>query len=264
MNTYAIGSVAGDYPALIRLLSQIGFDPQQDRLWFAGNLVGNGGESLAVLRFVKALGKSAVVVLGDQELQLLRQAAGIADDGGSSEWQAIIDAEDADLLLRWLRQRSLLHHDGQLGYSLVHGGIPAEWSFSQALTCAYEVESALSGSNWRAFLENWQQDQSRWHAKLRGWKRVNFIANALTAMRYCNEQGKLDFAASGSVNDQTADLMPWYRVPQRQTAQLQILFADDGGFNDDSLLGIHPLAGGAILSAIKLSAKPEAFSVKRS
>jgi bis(5'-nucleosyl)-tetraphosphatase (symmetrical) len=264
MSTYVIGSVFGNFNALTQLLRLVAFEPQQDRLWFTGNLVGSGGESLAALRFVKGLGKSATTILGDQELQLLSVAVGLHDANGGNDWQAIIDAEDGAELLQWLRRRSLLHHDSKLGYSMVHAGIPSEWTFSQTLTFAYEVESTLSGPNCQAFLENRQQDQSRWHAKLRGWKRVNFITNALTAMRYCNEQGKLDFNANGSVKAQADALVPWYRVPERQTANLRIVFADDYGFDDDPYPGIYPIAGGERLSALALSEEPGYFSVKSS
>ncbi|OAH96112.1 hypothetical protein [Methylomonas methanica] len=59
MTTYAIGSVNGDYRTLMQLLTTIGFDPLADRLWFAGNLVNQGPDSLQVLRYIKSLGKAS-------------------------------------------------------------------------------------------------------------------------------------------------------------------------------------------------------------
>lgn len=250
MTTYAIGSVNGDYQTLMQLLAEIDFDPQEDRLWFTGNLVNQGPESLQVLRFVKSLGKAAIVVLGKQELHLLGVALGYAQVGPDDTLDDILNAPDREELLKWLRLRSLIHHDSKLNFTLVHAGIPSEWTFSQALTFAYEVESVLSGSNYAAFLENRKQDQSRWHAKLRGWKRLNFIANAYTQMAYCNERGKLDFKAAGPFAAQPNGLMPWYRVPNRLTSQLNVVFADDAHFTDVDCFGFHPLAG---LSVLKLS-----------
>ncbi|WP_020483471.1 symmetrical bis(5'-nucleosyl)-tetraphosphatase [Methylomonas sp. MK1] len=254
MTTYAIGSVNGDYQRLMQLLTTIGFDPLEDRLWFAGNLVNHGPESLQVLRYVKSLGKAAVAVLGKQELHLLSVALGYAQLGPDDNLDEILNAPDRDELLKWLRLRSLIHHDSKLNFTLVNAGLPGEWTFSQALTFAYEVESVLSGSNYAAFLENRKQDQSRWHAKLRGWKRLNFIANAYTQMAYCNEQGKLDFKATGSVYSQPAGLMPWYRVPNRLTSQLNIVFADDAHFADSDCVGFYPLPA---LSALSLSTPGE-------
>jgi bis(5'-nucleosyl)-tetraphosphatase (symmetrical) len=76
MTTYAIGSVKGYYQPLLKLLEIIQFDPENDCLWFTGNLVNEGPVSLAVLRFVKDMGKKAVTVLGNQELHLLALAEG--------------------------------------------------------------------------------------------------------------------------------------------------------------------------------------------
>lgn len=263
MTTYAIGSVYGDYQTLMQLLQDIDFDPGEDRLWFTGNLVNRGSESLAVLRFVKSLGKNAVTVLGDQELHLLSIAAGIIPQNAEDTLDDILNARDRDECLKWLRQRGLIHHDAKLNFTMVHAGIPGEWTFSQALTFGYEVESVLSGSQYTAFLENHKQDQSRWNAKLRGWKRTNFIANAYTLMTYCNEQGKLDFKARGAVNQQMEGWLPWYRLPDRSTANLNIVFADEAGFEDSVCPGIYPLSSRTMLSALKLQPLPESISVAR-
>ncbi len=261
MTTYAIGSVKGNYQLLMALLEKIQFDPENDCLWFAGNLVNERADSLAVLRFVKGLGKKAVTVLGDQELHLLALAEGLAEPKIGDTLEETLAAPDRDELLKWLRHRALIHHDSKLSFTLVHAGIPGEWTFSQALTFAYEVESVLVQGNHVAFFENWGQDQTRWHAKLRGWKRLNFIANAYTLMKYCNGQGKLDFHANGALACQSDGLMPWYRLPERVTANLNILFADDAHFEDDAYPGIYPLSNQGGLTALKLSATPEKISV---
>ncbi|MGZ8227811.1 MAG: symmetrical bis(5'-nucleosyl)-tetraphosphatase [Methylococcaceae bacterium] len=261
MTTYSIGSVKGYYQPLLKLLEKIQFDLENDCLWFTGNLINGGPESLAVLRFVKDLGKKAVTVLGNQELHLLTIAEGFAQPETSDTLDEILNAPDRGELVKWLRRRPLFHHDAKLNFTLVHAGIPAEWSFSQALTFAYEVESVLSQNNYTALLENLAPDQSHWHAKLRGWKRLRFIANAYTLMKYCNEQGKLDFHARGALATQADGLLPWYRLPDRMTAHLNIIFADDANFEDSVFPGIYPLPTQDNLSALKLSNAPEKISV---
>jgi bis(5'-nucleosyl)-tetraphosphatase (symmetrical) len=263
MTTYAIGSVNGCYQSLLNLLEKIQFNPEHDHLWFAGNLINREPESLAILRLVKGLGKNAVTVLGDQELHLLRLANGFMPSEATTMLAEILNAPDRDELLKWLRQRPLIYHDAKLNFTLVHAGIPAEWSFSQALTFAYEVESILSRGNYPLLLENPEPDQSRWHAKLRDWKRLRFIVNACTLMKYCNPQGQLDFLTRGPISSQARDSVPWYRLPGRLTAHLNIIFADDADFQDDYFPGIYPLPAQGNLSALKLGTKPEPISVTR-
>jgi bis(5'-nucleosyl)-tetraphosphatase (symmetrical) len=247
----------------MNLLEKIQFDSENDRLWFTGNLINDRVESLEVLRFVHSLSKKAVLVLGNQELHLLQLADDFIPAEANDLLTAIQNAPDRDLLLKSLRRRPLIHHDSKLNFTLVHAGIPAEWSFSQALTFAYEVESVLSQTNGKLLLENLVQDQSRWHAKLRGWKRQRFIVNACTLMKYCTPEGKLDFQTSGSVHTQAGELVPWYRVPNRMTTQLNIIFSDEANFQDEDFSGIYPLSAQDNLTALKLAEIPERISVVR-
>ncbi|HYQ91028.1 MAG TPA: symmetrical bis(5'-nucleosyl)-tetraphosphatase, partial [Candidatus Competibacteraceae bacterium] len=145
MAVYAIGDVQGCHTPLQRLLERLRFDPGRDILWFAGDLINRGPQSLAVLRLVHSLGERAITVLGNHDLTLLAVAEGVRKPKHSDTFQAILTAPDRDELLHWLRRQPLLHHDPTLGFTLVHAGLAPQWDLPQARACAAEVEAVLQG-----------------------------------------------------------------------------------------------------------------------
>jgi len=152
MATYAIGDLQGCYDALQRLLDKLKFDPAQDQLWLAGDLVNRGPDSLASLRFVKSLGNSAITVLGNHDLHLLAIAADhkTTKDEGLKE---ILAATDVDELIDWLRKQPLLHYDAQQDFALVHAGIYPSWTLQQALEYAEELHQILDTP--RNYIRSW-------------------------------------------------------------------------------------------------------------
>src|SRR3954470_736750 len=138
MATYAIGDVQGCFDELERLLGKIAFKPKSDRLWFVGDLVNRGPNSLEVLRFVKGLGEQAVAVLGNHDLHLVTQLENIERRRKDDTFEDVLKAGDAGSLVGWLRRRPLMHVEG--GYAMVHAGLLPQWSIKKALSLAGEVE----------------------------------------------------------------------------------------------------------------------------
>jgi len=115
MTVYAIGNVQGCFDELQKLLKRIDFNKKKDTLWFTGDLVNRGPKSLGVLRFVKQLGDSAIVVLGNHDLHLLATAYGIHPQRKKDTFDDILKSEDREELLEWLRLCPILHRDKSLG-----------------------------------------------------------------------------------------------------------------------------------------------------
>jgi bis(5'-nucleosyl)-tetraphosphatase (symmetrical) len=216
MATYAIGDVQGCFDELQALLGkcQLG---KEDRLWFVGDLVNRGPKSLDVLRFVRSLGKRAVVVLGNHDLHLVTQHEGFAKPRKDDTFTDVLQARDREELVDWLRQRPMMHADG--GYAMVHAGLLPQWSVRKALKLGAEVEAALRGRAYRRFLENMYGSQpDQWSDTLKGWDRLRVIVNAMTRMRFSTPDGKMDFKAKGARAPK--GYRPWFELRPKQEQTL--------------------------------------------
>jgi bis(5'-nucleosyl)-tetraphosphatase (symmetrical) len=223
MAIYAIGDIQGCYAELQQLLDQIRFDPTHDTLWFVGDLVNRGPDSLQVLRLVKSFGDRAITVLGNHDLHLLAVATGVAELHRSDTLNELLNAPDRDDLLAWLRQQPLLHAED--GYVLVHAGLLPQWSVKQAIGLAREVEQVLRSDNYAAFFEHMYGNSPRgWNNDLGGYKRLRVITNALTRMRICTPQGEMDFKFKGEVEKIPAGYMPWFDLPKRKNQDATVIF----------------------------------------
>lgn len=268
MAVYAIGDVQGCLDELQRLLDRLRFDPAADRLWFAGDLVNRGSQSLETLRFIRALGERAVSVLGNHDLHLLAISRYADRLKARDTLLPILAAPDRDPLLDWLRQRPLFHHDVTLGYSLVHAGLPPQWDLDQALACSREAEAVLrDDTHCRDFLAHMYGNQpDTWSAQLTGHDRLRFIVNACTRLRYCTPEGRLEFRHSGPPGSQPPGFLPWFEVPGRASRGLNILFGHWASLGAAAGPGVHPLDTGCVwgrqLTALRLDTDtPERISI---
>ena len=115
MAIYAIGDIQGCYEELQQLLQRLDFKVGQDTLWFTGDLVNRGPDSLKVLQFVKNLGQSAVCVLGNHDLHLLAVACEQGRLRKDDTLVEILSHPQRQELLSWLRHLPLMHQDEALG-----------------------------------------------------------------------------------------------------------------------------------------------------
>jgi len=222
MATYAIGDLQGCFDPLQELLGEAGFRESSDRLWFVGDLVNRGPQSLDILRFVKSLGDRAIVVLGNHDLHLLMVAEGCAKAHRQDTLDAILEAPDRDALLAWLRGLPLMHVDDE--YAMVHAGLLPSWSIGKALDLARETEQALQGSNWRALMAQMYGNQpDRWDDALSGYERLRVIINAMTRLRICTPDGRMEFSHKGRMEDIPDGYVPWFAVPGRKSANATVI-----------------------------------------
>ena len=227
LNTYVVGDLQGCLSPLLRLLEQCKFQPESgDRVWFAGDLVNRGQESLATLRFIKQLGDAATCVLGNHDLHLLAAAAGHGRKHRSDTLDEILTAHDSEDLINWLRQQPLAYADARHpNVLMVHAGVLPQWSARQTLALAQEVQTVLGGDDWQNFMAVlYGNKPGVWEDSLSGADRLRVIVNALTRLRFCTLSGEMDFKSKDNAGTAPDGFMPWFDVPQRASADTRILF----------------------------------------
>jgi bis(5'-nucleosyl)-tetraphosphatase (symmetrical) len=223
---YAIGDVQGCYSELCRLLEKIDFDPAEDTLWFCGDLVNRGPESLQTLKFVKSLGGSALTVLGNHDLHLLALHHGVKKVRDSSSLRKILKSPDRDELMGWLQTQPLLHYDKRHRAVVVHAGIHPAWGLSKARKLAGEVEAALQGKKaTRFFRKMYGNTPVKWSDELKGAQRLRFITNVFTRMRYFDRAQRLDFTVNRSPRHYLrSGLTPWFQIKATLREDVRVLF----------------------------------------
>ena len=265
MSTYAIGDIQGCYDELIDLLDKIAFDPEVDTLWFTGDLINRGPQSLKALRFVMQLGDRAITVLGNHDLHLLATAHDKREKNRKDTLDDILAADDLDDLLDWIRCLPLLHSDKTCGYTLIHAGLPPQWDLDQSKRLAREVTDVLASDNYLAFLDHMYGDQpDHWQKDLDGWDRLRFIINAFTRMRYCTAKGVINLKEKGPPGSQQQGHTPWFTVEGRKTGHDRIIFGHWstvhlGNIRNFQKYNVYPLDTGCLwggrLSALRLEDK---------
>ena len=260
MALYLIGDVQGCDAALGRLLDDIAFSPSRDRLVLLGDLVNRGPQSLAVLRRLTALGDAAACLLGNHDLHLLALSQGARAPHRGDTVGDILAAPKRAALLDWLRHRPLALR--QHGVLMVHAGVLPQWSAQQTLRLAAEVQTTLRGADWAVFLHQMYGNQpDQWHDGLQGAARLRVIVNALTRLRFCSADGRMEF----DTRDRAADgappgYLPWFDVPGRRTAGDVVAFghwSTLGWLERPDLISLDTgCVWGGYLSAVRLGAGP--------
>ena len=227
---YVIGDVQGCFEALKALLKTIQFDPDQDFIWFAGDLVARGENSLGALRFIKKLVErnAAATVLGNHDLTLLAAARGIKAIKDKDNIRDVIDAIDSDDLIDWLRKQPLCVFPNATTI-LTHAGIPTNWTAEQTAALAAEVEAVIAADDFDvvdAFLkEMYGKEPTLWSDELTGHARLRCIVNYLTRMRLTDSTGRLEFSFKDSLSDPMPEgFKPWFEFASQAAQTHKVVF----------------------------------------
>ena len=261
MALYCAGDIQGCDDALERLLSLIGFSPSRDTIYLLGDLVNRGPASAAVLRRCMRLEGSVHALLGNHDLHLLATAHGVRPPSRRDTLDGILQASDRGAMLDWLRQQPLarqVEHGGE-PLLLVHAGVLPQWSADDVLALAREVQAQLSGPGLAEFLRRmYGNHPDLWDAGLQGADRLRIIVNALTRLRFCTPEGRMDFDSTESAAQAPEGLVPWFDAPGRRTRGTLIAFghwSTLGWISRPDILGLDTgCVWGGALSAVRFGA----------
>lgn len=250
MATYAIGDIQGCYDELCDLLEKIKFDPTNDHLWIAGDMVNRGSQSLLVLQFLYSLENNSPlnsagesqhkIILGNHDLHLLASSIKKRPIKSKDTFQDILDFPERELLLHWLRSKPLLHYDAALDFAMLHAGLVPQWQLKEALAYAQEVQEVLRNNNeYPTLLESMYGNAPvTWSDSLKDWDRLRFIINTFTRLRYCTDVGAMSLNAHWPPGTQPDNYAPWFSIPGRRSQATRIIFGHWAALNGE-VLGKH-------------------------
>jgi len=249
MAVWAIGDIQGCFDNFQKMLKKIEFNPKVDTLWVAGDLVNRGDKSLETLNYLYSIRDSIKVILGNHDIALISAYAGIKKSNKTI--QPILDAPNVKELIDWLRQQPFFHYDFKLGYCMSHAGISPQFDFGMAITYARRIEKKLQGRNYKAWLKHMNKKSSnKFNAKASSLDIEKYILSSFISMRFCSEDGRLDFKQKGSPSNMKRlgkGLYPWFTCPSRKFIPLTIVFGhwstlvNDSGldyYSDGNVLGL--------------------------
>ena len=250
---YVIGDVQGCFEALKALLKEIKFDADRDFIWFAGDLVARGENSIAALRFIKKLAEqgAAAAVLGNHDLTLLAYARGIKPVKEKDNVRDVIDAIDSDDLIDWLRKQPMCLFPNEQTI-LTHAGIPNIWSAEKTAQLAQEVEAIIAHDDFEVlddFLkEMFGKEPTLWSDQLQGHERIRCIVNYLTRMRLTDAEGRLEYSFKDALDDPMPQgFKPWFEFESQAAQTHQILFGHWAALNGKTISNkIQNVDGGCV------------------
>lgn len=225
MATWAVGDVQGCFGAFRELLAGIGYRRGRDRIWLVGDLVNRGPDSLGMLRWARDQGDSVRLVLGNHDLHLLAQHAGVSKARRSDTLEGVLADAEADDLCDFLARQPFLHEEGR--FLMVHAGLLPTWDLAAARAAAESARQALAADR-RGFLE--QLYAVRGDGRRQGALSDSAAeaparlgaeaASVLTRLRMVGPSGEPEYSFDRPPEEAPPGVVPWFertRLPADRT-----------------------------------------------
>lgn len=223
MALYLIGDIQSCYTPFKQLLQKIDFSPSRDELILLGDMINRGTETLETVEAILQLDGAVKCLLGNHDIHFLSVAYGLRAPRPHDTLNPLLQSAKKDFYVSWFRQQHLAL-DMQ-GWLMVHAGVLPQWSKENTLAYAKEIEDIIRSPDIKAFLQDIFGDQpNHWTDDLQGMDRLRIIVNTLTRIRFCYADGRLDMNYKKGLLGAPKELVPWFKLPHRLTANIPIAF----------------------------------------
>lgn len=224
MSTYVIGDIQGCYQSFRKLLNKIKFEPKNDHLILAGDLINRGPQSLETMQYILAHQTSISCVLGNHDLHFLAIAHHCLPIGKKDTFSDILDSHFCEKIVSWLTNQPLVIYSKQFQCLISHAGLPHHFSAKKAVRLSGEVSKVLkSATRYQFYLSMYGNTPDHWSEELTGVDRLRYITNAFTRMRFCQQDGTLELSVKSAPGKQPSHLTPWFEL-QNQHFQGTVIF----------------------------------------
>ncbi|MDA7702624.1 symmetrical bis(5'-nucleosyl)-tetraphosphatase [Gammaproteobacteria bacterium] len=267
MAHYVIGDVQGCYSELQALVKKIKFNPNKDKIIFAGDLVNRGHQSLEVMDFCMRYKGSIKAVLGNHDFYLLYL---IEHQKKNKSLKKVLDSKNIQKYHSWLKKLPLLLEikikETKETFWISHAGIPYIWDIRMAKKLSKEIQTGMKDDSFKILENIWGDTPKIWNSDLKGYKRSRTIINYFTRMRFLGKDGSLKLKAKKNKADEMH--VPWFNQTIKNLKENQyIIFghwaALEGKTKLTNIIGVDTgCVWGNKLTAIRLEDR-KLFQVKK-
>ena len=267
MAHYVIGDVQGCYSELQALVKKIKFNPNKDKIIFAGDLVNRGHQSLEVMDFCMRYKGSIKAVLGNHDFYLLYL---IEHQKKNKSLKKVLDSKNIQKYHSWLKKLPLLLEikikETKETFWISHAGIPYIWDIRMAKKLSKEIQAGMKDDSFKILENIWGDTPKIWNSDLKGYKRSRTIINYFTRMRFLGKDGSLKLKAKKNKADEIH--VPWFNQTIKNLKENQyIIFghwaALEGKTKLTNIIGVDTgCVWGNKLTAIRLEDR-KLFQVKK-
>ncbi|MGL4667971.1 MAG: symmetrical bis(5'-nucleosyl)-tetraphosphatase [Saezia sp.] len=223
MALYFIGDLQSCCTPFESLLRKIDFSPSRDELVLLGDMINRGPQTLETLDTIMQYDGAIRCLLGNHDLHFLSVAYGLRKELPQDTLTPLLNSPKKEHYINWIRHQPMALYIQD--WLLVHAGVLPQWTLANTLAHAKEVETILRSANAKEFVrEVFGNQPDYWDNALTGIDRLRVIVNALTRIRFCYADGRLDMGYKKGMINAPEHLIPWFNMPNRQTQDTKIAF----------------------------------------